>query len=178
MRQFRSAAIWRRSQCGFRGAITFADRRRASFVKGGMVPAKRRSGRERPVFIDGCADLLISARARSSRTRLADAHLPGISPSTYRLTANVHPPPPVCNAPARFLSAEPFRRPRVARLEVGFSRVRVLISARDASRKHKWVGLRSFLDFGRRSILGRRRASGICARVRRCRRTIRRHQIR
>jgi hypothetical protein len=38
--------------------------------------------------------------------------LAGISILTSPPTDNVHPPPSVCNAPARFLSAEPFRRVR------------------------------------------------------------------
>src|ERR1700693_980383 len=40
----------------------------------------------------------------------AKAPSPGIFILTSRPTESVYPPPSLCNAPARFLSAEPFRR--------------------------------------------------------------------
>ena len=36
----------------------------------------------------------------------------GMSVLTFRPTDSKHPTPPVCNAPARFLSVKPFRRPK------------------------------------------------------------------
>src|SRR5260370_15571413 len=42
----------------------------------------------------------------------------GISILTSRPTDNVHPPPSACNAPARCLSAESFRRLRARRARV------------------------------------------------------------
>ena len=51
--------------------------------------------------------------ARDRKDREGDSKLlPGISILTSQATDNVHPTLSACNAPARFLAAEPYRRLR------------------------------------------------------------------